>query len=188
MTHVTMLRLLLAWVGAAGCGFFEHLALADDAPRAPAITLACRQGLTAVFGGSDVELHVDRQPEAPLAGNLVWRHSAENRTLSAGEMAVKPDEPLALKLRIPSVKAGEFIETQLTLSLVDDPPLPQKPTPQATFAWTLWIVDPDAFTGRKQWLADLKLALYDPVGKTARVFKRSKIPFARVATLGRSIR
>ncbi len=147
MTRVTILRLFLAAVGAAGCGFFEHLALADDAPPPPAITLACREGSAAVFGGSDVELHVDRQPEAPLAGNLVWRHSAENRTLSAGEMAVKPDEPLALKLRIPTVKAGEFIETQLTLSLVDERPMPQKPTPPATYVWTLWIVDPDPFTG-----------------------------------------
>ena len=59
------------------------------------------------------------RPEAPATGTLVWQHTAENRTLSAGEIALAGNEPIAFKLRIPAGKDAVSFETELKLSLMD---------------------------------------------------------------------
>lgn len=157
-------------------------AVAAPAVAEPAVVLTLREGSTAVFADSEVDLHVGLQP-AGTTGKLVWRHTVENRTLSSGEIALDPNERVALKLWVPALNEGVAIRTELTLSLVGDIAKPRKQDPLATFTRVLWIVDPDAFAGRKKWLEALKLALYDPVGETAPVFEKSKIPFTKIATL-----
>ena len=47
---------------------------------------------------------------APITGKIVWQQTVENRTLAAGEIAVKANEPIVLKLRFPRSKQASPFE------------------------------------------------------------------------------
>lgn len=165
---------ILVALGVLGCSL-QGLAVrgAETPPK-----LSFREGSSAVFEGSEIEFRLDLSAGAPIAGTLVWRHSANNRTLSAGDGAIPSDQPLVLKLNAPHVKDGVALATQLAVTLVDD-----QGKPQATCERSLWVLPRDPFAQRKAWLKELHLWLFDPEGHTAETLEASQIGVTRVTTL-----
>src|SRR6185503_18329108 len=98
------------------------------------LELDLKERSTALFADSQTMLHVELRGPRAAAGKLVWRHAMGTRTFSAGELAIKPDEQIAITLRAPVVKDGTSLESQLSLSLVDN-----TQAVQTTFVKTLWI-------------------------------------------------
>ncbi|HTU25768.1 MAG TPA: hypothetical protein VMF30_10240 [Pirellulales bacterium] len=201
MKRTVLVAVLLALPAAAlwGCGGLA--ARADDAPTASAITVAAttatatenaagdaeislklREPATALFAGAEAALHVEVQAAKPTGGTLAWQLAAENRTLAAGEIAVAAGETAVLKLRLPQLSEGVSLRTELHLSLFTEN-AQRKEKPRAVLARVLWLVPTDSFAGRKKWLKELPLRLYDPENVTAKVFTQAEIPFARVASL-----
>ena len=54
---------------------------------------------------------------------------------------------------------------------------PHAGVPEASLEKPLWIFPENPFTNRSQWLKQLQIRLFDPVGKTRQVFKKTAIPF-----------
>jgi hypothetical protein len=142
----------------------------------PAVRIAAREPWSAVFGDTQVEFHFDLSSDRAFDGRIAWALRADRRTLFRGETPVtSPDQPatVAIPLRIPPVKEGLVFGTELEVSVYED----RGPKPAASLVKPLWIYARDPFVDRSQWLTDLKLVLYDPVGKTAAVLDQTHIPY-----------
>ena len=183
MTHGFAAKLWL-WAGVlAFCGAASGLPVRGAEPGAehPKAKLTVREGTSALLAGKDFEFHLDL--DAPFAaGNVTWRHSMEDRTLSSGELEIRRGEPATLRLAVPEVKPGIALRTRLDLTVAAQGG--ELPDAGATISKTLWILDPNPFTLRRSWLESLELSLYDPAGATAKKLDTLKIPFRRVGSLG----
>src|SRR5436190_22792161 len=98
---------LLYWLAAA-------VSCAEDK-----VTIEPREKRAALFGESEVELPFEVRSEEPLAGQLVWTLSANQRTLHRGELpfAAGPGKAAGVKvpLKIPAVKDGVVFPVELAL-------------------------------------------------------------------------
>lgn len=132
------------------------------------ITIGRREAWTSVFGGQEVTVHWQATSQRPAKGRLHWSLSAPER-LSVGHGELPIDLPpgvaadVAAKISIPAVKEGAVLPLQLSASIEVDGQRQQ----QSHLDERLWVFHRDPFVGRQRWLADLKIALFDPDGATA---------------------
>ena len=134
-------------------------------------------GSTNVFGGREVKMPVAIESKEAFRGVLQWRLSADRRTLAAGELLAEVDAGQSVVetlVRMPEVKDGVVLEAEFSVSIgqADEFDLKQP----------VWIYSADPFSGRTAWLRELNLALYDPEGNTAEIFKEAKIPLRTCRT------
>lgn len=143
----------------------------------PPVTVTVQEPWSNVFAGKETVFHAILAAGEPFDGRVMWRFSADGRTIARGERAVKagPAMPASVEMRIdvPPVKPGVIMQTTLSMSAV--PAGSDKEA--ATLDRTLWVFPEDPFTGRAEWLKKLNLRLFDPAGATAKLFTESGIPF-----------
>ena len=153
-------------------------AMADETVR-----IEPRENWSAVFGGAEQKLTFDITSDKPLNGRMTWAHSAGQRTISRGEMPVKgKSDTVSVKLRIPPVKEGVVLDTQLTLGVIQD----GDREPVASLSKPLWLYAKNPFVDRTEWLEELKITLYDPTDdeKTTDIFDGAEIPYKTVRNVG----
>jgi hypothetical protein len=142
-----------------------------------------REPWTNLFADQDVALHFSVAPD--LKGRLTWTFAAANgRVYDRGRGEARlpgGGKPVKITLRTPPLNPGVVQEAKLTVSLIAD----GKELAGAGYEKTMWIFPADPFADRHQWLAALRIKLYDPAAqaKTTALFKEWKIPFAEVARL-----
>lgn len=144
-------------------------------------TISIRESWSNVFGGRPGTFHVSVTGPNAFAGRLGWQLAANGRTLVRGEtdIAVGPAVPgaVAIRIPVPEVKPGVILQTRLSL-LVSD-----ANGDAGHLDKTLWVFPEDALANRSQWLKALRLALFDPAGKTARLFDGLEIPYSGIRTV-----
>jgi hypothetical protein len=163
--------ILIGWLA-----LVPHLRAADDKT-----TVEDRSAWSNVFGGQDVEfLYRVTAPKA-FAGRLAWRFASDGRTLARGEVKVGagPGRPALVKLPLtmPTVKDGIVLKGSLTIEVFAGD------TPVASHGKALWVFPRDPFFGKTEWLKSLKLAVFDPEKKTAKVLTQHKISFEELGSI-----
>jgi hypothetical protein len=103
--------------------------------------------------------------------------SVNRRTIARGQQlaSVRPDKPAVatLRLAVPGVKEGVVVQAQLAVSLYAG----ASTRPAAEHTKPIWIFPRDPFVDRSEWLKGLNIELFDPLGKTAEVFEKARVPF-----------
>jgi len=141
-------------------------------------SISVREPWSNIFGGKESTFHVSVTGPNAFSGRLVWQLADEGRTLVRGEaeITVRPTAPDAVVLRIsvPDVKPGVILQTRLSLLVLDGS------REMGRLEKTLWVFPEDALTDRSEWLKALRLGLFDPVGKTAKLFDGLGIPYSGI--------
>ncbi|MCK5802523.1 MAG: hypothetical protein KAI66_06805, partial [Lentisphaeria bacterium] len=116
-----------------------------------------------VFGGSKVMARIRVSNVRAEGGTLSWRLAYGERTLQRGEAAVATDDggtfSHSFELRMPPVKDGVALRTELTVSVAGANP--------AQARTVIWIFAPSPWTSRKNEVEAWNLHLYDPEKTTA---------------------
>lgn len=142
-----------------------------------------RENWSALFGKTEQKLTFEVTSDESLNGRMTWTHSAGQRTISRGEVPVRgKSDALSIKIRIPPVKAGVVLDTQLTLEVTQA----GDREPVASLTKPLWLYAENPFVDRTEWLEELKITLYDPTDdeKTTDVFDEAEIPYKTVRNVG----
>lgn len=140
-----------------------------------------------LFADRSTTFHFTLTSDTAMRGNVVWSLSAGGRTVSRGSIAtelasgkpVQADVPV----QAPHVDEGVALQTQLTVSFVDDNSEGEKPGAAASYEQTIWVFPEEAFANRTRWLKELKITLYDPIGKTATQLQQAGVPFSQTRSL-----
>lgn len=131
-----------------------------------------------VFGGDDLTLHFrvadSRAGNTAVEGHVLWHHSADQRTLARGEVEIGRNDggTAEVRLRIPKVRDGVIFRTDLTIAFV---PRGQE-AEAATLAKAFWLFPDDPFVDQRETLKERKLLLFDPEGRTAKLFRKIELP------------
>ena len=173
------IQLRIAQHGAAAFGLTLALlttaAGADEKPSISPLEPWC-----CVFADSQTTFHYAIMAPRPGDMRLGWSLSVERRTVSRGELSVSPQADgsarAVVTLPIPAVRDGVIVEARLEVTLLDE-----RAQPPMGHVKRLWIFPSDAFHDRSEWLAGLRITLFDPQGKTADVFRRAGVPFTLAA-------
>lgn len=143
----------------------------------PKLIPAASQAWTNVLADSRAEVEFTVQAPAAFRGRIAWTFSeaATKRVLpnGRGQLVVKPGAKTKFALDIPAVNPGVVLKAQLTVALVDD----ANGSVRATQDKGLWIFHADPFHGQAKELAEHKLIVYDPAGKTVAALNALKVPF-----------
>ncbi|MBI1311017.1 hypothetical protein GC176_06890 [bacterium] len=140
------------------------------------IRLSPVENFSTVFAGDEVMIAFHVKAEQPVEGKLNWSHSAEQRTLDRGEVAVRRgpdgDSEVSFRLRLPEVRDGIIYPTTLTAEFLP----PGENTPMARHERTLWLFPRKPLFGRSAWAESLDLDLFDANGKTAEALASIDLP------------
>jgi hypothetical protein len=113
------------------------------------------------------------------AAKLAWELKSRHRTISRGSEPIKDDDAaedsglIDLKLQIPKLEKEVSLDVDLRTWIEDE----DGKTLGEPHVKRLWILAPDPFVGRRDWLEDLGIVLYDPTKDTIERFEKAKIPF-----------
>jgi hypothetical protein len=147
------------------------------------ISLAVLENWSNVFGGRRAEFHCEVTAKKSFEGHVGWSLAVGRRTIARGETPVtagpRKAGSIAIQFDVPQVKEGVAMPAVLSVSCYD----PKAGAPAASLEKPLWIFSENPFTNRSQWLKQLQIRLFDPVGKTRQVFQKSEIPFTETRNL-----
>ena len=167
--------------GAAATAVIAALAAWPAACAEPAAVLACREHWSTFFGGREVRLHFAARSEPPVDGRLLWSHAADGRTIARGELAAElkggGESEAEIRLRLPEVREGVVLDTQLSVVLAD-----RRNQVLARHDRIVRLFPSDPFVDRRKWLGSLGIVLYDPKGATEAIFKAHDLPHRLVGT------
>jgi hypothetical protein len=115
----------------------------------------------------------------PLEGRIAWVLAVGNRPVTRGTAAVRHagHDPtrVDMTVAIPEGREGVVVDASVTANLVDGAGERRGGTSK-----TVRIFPPDPFTDRRRWLESRRIALVDPVGRTAAAFEAASVPFTLV--------
>lgn len=146
------------------------------------VTITPVEQWACLFGGQKVTLKFqlsDRNGNAPVTdGRLLWRYSADRRTLSRGEAGLHGSEPgiAEIPLKVPEVRDGVVFPTELSVSYVAS----ELENRSSSRKKTLWLFPEDPFANQQQMLRELELSLFDPIGSTKDVFKKAGLACTQI--------
>lgn len=147
------------------------LALANDA------ILRLPDARSTFFSGGSISIPVE-------VGNadstqLSWSLYVAGVSVARRELALDIDADgrarHAINLELPNTSRGVPIEALLRLSLIDS-----RGNIVTEIESPIYVLDPDPFQHRRQWLENLNIHLYDPDGATIAVFEKNGIPFEQI--------
>ena len=168
----------VAGIVAGWLALVPHLSAADDKT-----TVEDRSPWSNVFGGQDVEFLYRVSAPKAFTGRLAWRFASEGRTLARGEVKIdaRPGQPALVKLPLtmPPVKDGIVLKGSLGVEIFAG----DRDTSAASHGKAIWVFPRDPFFGKTEWMKSLKLAVFDPEKKTAKVLVQHKIPFEELGSI-----
>lgn len=143
----------------------------------PGVTLGVQEPWSGLFAGQEQVYHVAGGSAGSFEGRLVWEFSASGGVIDRGEQALSDHAAsAAIRLRVPPVKPGVVMQGTLTTSFV--PAGQDREASKNSRA--VWLFSREPFAGKTAWLEGLRLRVFDPVGKTAALFVKEKLPFAEI--------
>jgi hypothetical protein len=156
----------LVFATAAACSAADHPQVEID------------KAFSNVFAARESIFRFVAKADKPWKGRAAWTYTTlNNRTIQSGETDVTatPDRLAQVEIRFqaPEVKPGTTLRTRLRVSLI---PAAGK-DPDADLQKTIWVFPEDPFFGRKEWLKDLKISLFDPEKTTAAALEKLDVPF-----------
>jgi hypothetical protein len=162
----------LVFVTAAVCS-------AADQPQ-----IEISEGFSNVFAARESTFRVTVKADNPWKGRAAWSFTTLNdRTIRSGEADVTAtaERPGQVEIRVqaPEVKPGTTLRTRLRVYLI---PADGK-HPDASRLKTIWVFPEDPFFGRKEWLKNLKISLFDPERTTAAALEKLGVPFDLVPSV-----
>ena len=164
-------------------GLIGLLSVVGAQATEPAVTIRLQEPWANVFAGKETVFHATLATIEPFDGRIAWRFSADGRTLSRGESAVKAGPTatgtVEVRINVPAVKPGVIMQTTLSVSASQA----GSDKEVAIVDRTLWVFPEDPFTGCTEWLKKLNIRLFDPVGTTAKLFTDASIPFAEIRSV-----
>lgn len=129
----------------------------------------------AVFENSTTTLVFHCASTTSSRGRLSWSVKAGSALIQQGDLVVdlgpEPAVPARIEVQTPPVRDGVVVESTLTVQLRDDSGL------VATHQQPLYFFGRDPFVHRRQWLEQLRLTLYDPIGQTQSHLDALSIPY-----------
>lgn len=142
------------------------------------ISISVREPWSNVFGGKESTFHVSVTGPNAFSGRLGWQLAADGRTLVRGdaEIKVSPTAPgeVVIRIPVPEVKPGVILQTRLSVLVLDGN------REAGHLEKTLWVFPENALSDRSEWLKALRLSLFDPIGKTAKLFDGLGIPYSGI--------
>ncbi|MBI1853110.1 MAG: hypothetical protein HYR85_22465 [Planctomycetes bacterium] len=153
--------------------------------------------LAAVLGG-DVSIEIQTDHNAVFArkianyifavrsprrfeGRLTWKLVVSGRTVSRGEKALSAvadgSTAIDVPVAIPMLTEGVALPATMFASVAES----GSDEAVASAERSIWIFGDDPFAGRREWLRDLGLALFDPSRTTREAFDALGIPYSRLA-------
>ena len=172
MNRIRLLSSLVLTCSAILCPLEPSFGASDSGQSG--ISMVFREPWSDVFSGKEAVFHVNVTGTAPFHGTVGWQCVVDGRTLARGEQlveapAVSPGT-LTIRLAVPEVKAGVILQARLSVVTMDS----GKETGRTDKV--LWIFPGDAIAGHEAWLKGLDIRLFDPVGRTSKLFDENKIP------------
>lgn len=160
-----------------GLLFTLAAALATDLDAEAQVEIRQPSTQSTYFSDQEIALELKLTAERAVDGLVAWKHSSLHRHLASGELAieVKPaaTSEVSIRLRMPHLNPGVALKTTLSASFTET----GADKASSTFEQQLWVLSPDPFADRRQWLENLQLQLYDPTGETADRLEAAEIPF-----------
>ncbi len=152
------------------------------AAEKPAVVIVPTRAIGNVFGGQEVEYRLRVDVKNAWKGRLIWRLSAGQRSVAAGEVEVDstPEKPavVPIALPVPPIRDdGAAISLKLTATLV----VARAGKPDATWEKDVWVFPKNPFADRTEWLKSLKLTVFDPPGATVKALNALSVPFEEQA-------
>ena len=148
------------------------------------VSLTLTDKWSGVFAGEKSSFNVLVASEHGLNGTLSWRLHAQGRTIFRQQkpISVTPGDetPFSVSIYPPAVNDGVVLDAILQVELTED----GTEQPVARINRTVRLFNKDPFVQKKNGLAAIGIALFDPTGKTAAVFESAGIPFTRVRDVG----
>ncbi len=136
-----------------------------------------RPGQTDQFAGATCILRVST-PAVQKPHSIVWQLTSESRTLAQGNTVLQPVENHAsdstFELKTPETVNGVVLNATLRCHLEGS---------AAEVVLPLRLRGPNPFEHVRETLEKNKIALYDPVGKTAEAFQGLEVTVQSVTTL-----
>ncbi len=140
---------------------------------------------TTFFSDETVDFVLELTAEDAVDGTVSWQFSTLHRTLGRGdtEIEIEPAKPgsVSFRLRMPHVKEGVVGQAVLKASFQTN----DGAAPALVYERELSIFPRDPFADRAHWLEELELQLFDPEGRTAKLFDDARIPFREVRSATR---
>jgi hypothetical protein len=125
-----------------------------------------------VFGGSEQVFSFEIVNGDGALARVTWVFSAKNRTIARGEQSWDQNAGrVPVRLAVPPVRDGVIFPAELKLEVFGP-----GNDPVARYVKPLWIFPNDPFAGRTAWLAEQRIALFDPVGHTREVLVEAGVP------------
>lgn len=153
---------------------FACLSLASGVWADERVQIEASEEWSCFFGGQEVSLHYRVLASGDFEGRVSYAIAVQDATVARREVMVRatrhsPDH-FTVRLTLPEARPGIIVPVSLSLSTDGAPEQVRR----------LWIFPKDAFFNRRKLLEELKIALFDPAGRTARRFEKENIPFRQL--------
>jgi hypothetical protein len=131
-----------------------------------------------VFGGQPAEFHCAITAKKSFRGRAGWALAVGRATIARGEASVsvgpQKTETVEIRFDVPQLKESVVMPAALSVACY----AANADTPAGSLSKPLWVFPEDPFANRSQWLKQLQIHLFDPVGKTRQVFLDAEVPFS----------
>lgn len=132
------------------------------------------------FGGEELKIGMRIVADTIPQGTLLWTHSANQRTLARGEVAIQQNNGgnavVEIILHPPPLRDEIIFETTLAIELT----MVGSDEAIASLNHRLTLFPRDPLAGRTEWAKELDIELFDPAKNTSNVFDKWKLPFRLV--------
>lgn len=144
---------------------------------AQSLTIQTANTWAGIFAGEVVPHEIILTGKQNAYVSLSWKLISKGRTLSSGQQSIRFNDKktvnTALPLRTPIIKPGLNLEALLVIEANEEVPTSKK----VRYESKLIIYGPDLLLENRHFYRQLNIQLFDPIGKTSKLFDKLKIPY-----------
>lgn len=132
-----------------------------------------------IFSGRPTEIPIDIARNESTDHQLVWQFFIQGRRVASGQKAIDPGmlkTPPVITIDVPPLKSSLIVEAQLKLLILKS--AGQDIVAQHTEPFLLY--SPHLYDGRKSWLKNKNIVVFDPGGVTIDNLSKLEIPFNKM--------